>query len=83
MIRELRTQLGSDRVEVVERADRPSGRGYYEGFCFKAFPTFQDTTFEVADGGFVDWTRKLVGSEKERSLISGIGLDRLALFGTS
>ncbi|MDP9295928.1 MAG: hypothetical protein M3O88_04430 [Actinomycetota bacterium] len=66
-------------MEVVDRPDRPSGRGYYEGFCFKAFPTFGDVTYEVGDGGFIDWTRRLVESEKERLLISGIGLDRLAL----
>ena len=75
----VRVDLESDSVEVVERPERPSGRGYYEGFCFKAFPTLGGDTFEVADGGFVDWTRKLVGSEKERVLISGVGLDRLAL----
>jgi len=71
--------LSTDRVEVVDRPDRPSGDGYYEGFCFKAFPTFQGEQIEVADGGFVDWTRKLVGSEKERLVISEIGLDRVAM----
>jgi hypothetical protein len=79
MIDELRAQLAGDRVDVVDRPDRPSGRGYYEGFCFKAFPIFGDVTFEVGDGGLVDWTRGLVESEKERLLISGMGLDRLAL----
>jgi hypothetical protein len=79
LIGHLREVLATDGVEVVERPDRPSGNGYYEGFCFKAFPTFQGEPFEVADGGFVDWTRKLVGSEKERLLISGIGLDRVAM----
>ena len=78
LIGHLREALTTDRVEIVDRPDRPSGNGYYEGFCFKAFPTFQSEPIEVADGGFVDWTRKLVGSEKERLLISGIGLDRIA-----
>jgi hypothetical protein len=79
LVEQLRSALEDARVEVAERPDRPSGRNYYDGFCFKAFPTFGSETFEVADGGFVDWTRKLVGNEKERLLISGIGLDRLAL----
>jgi hypothetical protein len=78
LIGHLREALSTDRVEIVDRPDRPSGDGYYEGFCFKAFPTFQSEPIEVADGGFVDWTKKLVGSEKERLLISGIGLDRIA-----
>jgi len=33
----------------------------------------------VADGGHVDWTQQLVASRKERLMISGLGLDRLAL----
>jgi hypothetical protein len=79
LIDHLREALSTDRVEVVDRPDRPFGDGYYDGFCFKAFPTFQSEPIEVADGGFVDWTRRLVGSEKERLLISGIGLDRVAM----
>lgn len=33
----------------------------------------------IGDGGFVDWTQKLLGNKKERCLISGIGLDRLLM----
>jgi hypothetical protein len=33
---------------------------------------------EVGDGGFVDWTARLCGNRKERLLISGYGVDRLA-----
>jgi hypothetical protein len=33
---------------------------------------------DVGDGGFVDWTQRLLGNRKERLLISGIGIDRLA-----
>jgi hypothetical protein len=33
---------------------------------------------EIADGGFVDWTARLLGNRKERLMISGYGLDRLA-----
>ena len=78
-VADLAQELSTDDVEVVERPDRPGGRGYYGGFCFKAFPTLGSETFEVGDGGLVDWTRKLLGNEKERLLISGMGLDRLAL----
>lgn len=67
------------RVEVVERPEREAARGYYAGFCFKAFAVFAEETFEVADGGHVDWTQQLVPSRKERLMISGLGLDRLAV----
>ena len=33
---------------------------------------------EVADGGFTDWAARLAASGKERLLISGLGIDRLA-----
>jgi len=33
----------------------------------------------IADGGFVDWTQRLTGNRKERLLISGFGVDRLAI----
>lgn len=65
-------------VTVAERPDRPSGSGYYDRFCFKVFVTFGDHTLEIGDGGLVDWTQQLVASRKERCMISGLGLDRLA-----
>ena len=34
---------------------------------------------EIGDGGYVDWTQKMVNNKRERCLISGIGLDRLLL----
>ena len=33
----------------------------------------------MADGGFVEWTAKLVGNGKECLLISGFGIERIAL----
>ena len=41
------------------------------------------TLEEIGDGGFTDWTRQLAASNKERLLISGIGVDRLAAFAAS
>jgi hypothetical protein len=67
-----------DRVHVVDRPDRPSGRAYYDGFCFKVFIE-GDRPLEIGDGGLVDWTQHLVQSRKERLCISGLGLDRIAL----
>ncbi|WP_223167406.1 hypothetical protein [Nonomuraea sp. SYSU D8015] len=54
--------------------ERQSGRGYYTGLCYKIY----GNGLEVGDGGFVDWTARLLGNRKERLLISALGLDRLA-----
>jgi hypothetical protein len=66
-------------LECRDDDARASGRGYYQGFCFKVHARFGEQTFETSDGGVVDWTQRLVGSAKERCFISGIGVDRLAL----
>lgn len=65
-------------VTAVLDPDRPSGRGYYEGLCFKVMARLGDGWVEVGDGGFTGWTRELLSNRKERLLISGLGLDRLA-----
>ena len=66
-------------VSCIDDPERSSGRGYYRDFCFKVHAQFGADPFETSDGGCVDWTQRLVGSAKERCLISGIGIDRLAL----
>ena len=59
---------------------RTSGRGYYEGACFKIYATDRSgNEMEVGDGGLTDWTQKLISDRKERLLISGLGVDRLCL----
>ncbi len=68
-------------VVVAEVPDRRHGAGYYQGFCALASARFSDQTVEVADGGFVDWTAQWLSNGKERLLVSGVGLDRLALVG--
>lgn len=44
---------------------------YYQGLNFKICVN----GIEIVDGGFVDWTQKLLGNKKERLLISGTGID--------
>lgn len=64
---------------AVRDPDRTSGRGYYQGLCFKVMARFGGGELEeVGDGGFVGWTRELLSNRKERLLISGLGIDRLA-----
>jgi hypothetical protein len=66
-------------IQVVDAPERESGRSYYRGLCFKVYGVSGGAAaIEVGDGGFVDWTAKLLGNRKERLLISGYGLDRLA-----
>jgi hypothetical protein len=71
-------------VRVISDPTRESGRGYYSGLCFKVHgsTTLDSETYsgewEIGDGGFTDWTAKLLGNRKERLLVSGYGVDRLA-----
>ncbi|HEX4818322.1 MAG TPA: hypothetical protein VFV66_36755 [Nonomuraea sp.] len=61
-------------LDAAPDPGRESGRGYYTGLCHKIYAGGA----EVGDGGFVDWTARLLGNRKERLLISALGLDRLA-----
>ena len=58
--------------------NRETGRGYYTGACFHIYATnMAGTEFELIDGGFTTWTRQLLSNNKERLLISGLGIERL------
>jgi hypothetical protein len=72
--------LAAATCEVVADPARQSGRGYYRDLCFKINVPAGGELAEAGDGGFTDWTMQLVASGKERLLISGVGVDRLALF---
>lgn len=61
-------------LDVEVRLDRNRRGGYYTGICYKVY--VEDV--ELADGGCVDWTQSLLGNRKERALISGVGVDRVA-----
>jgi hypothetical protein len=71
-------ELSELPADIVTDADRASGRGYYRDICFKVNALVDGATTEIGDGGFTDWTAKLLASRKERLLISGYGLDRIA-----
>ena len=47
--------------------------------CFKAAAIVGGEWFEYGDGGLVDWGARLVGSAKERMMISGMSIDRIAI----
>ena len=66
-------ELGARDVDVrVTDAD-----GYYAPTRFE----IRAGETSIVDGGFVDWTQRLLSDRKERLLISGVGLERLALAG--
>jgi hypothetical protein len=65
-------------AEVVIDRERSSGRGYYRDLCFKVNVHSDGRPHEVGDGGFTDWTARLIANAKERLLICGLSTDRLA-----
>ena len=50
---------------------------YYQLLQFKVFVKKDGQSFDLADGGFVDWTQKLLQNKKHRCMISGIGIELL------
>ena len=72
-------ELAATSADTVIDRDRVAGHGYYRDVCFKVNALVNDMPAEIGDGGgFTDWTARLLASKKERLLISGYGLDRLA-----
>ena len=71
--------LAGDPVPVEVTADnaREAGRGYYRELCFKINVWAGEEWAEIGDGGFTDWIARLTASNKERLLISGVGIDRV------
>jgi hypothetical protein len=70
--------LASTQPSIVTDRDRATSRGYYRDLCFKVNALVDGKPAEIGDGGFTDWTARLLANQKERLLISGYGLDRLA-----
>ena len=55
---------------------RLEGLGYYTGLCLRVSPAASDgARYPIADGGFTDWTARLLQDNKERLLTSGIGTE--------
>lgn len=71
--------LESNGVTCEVWPERTEGHGYYPTVCFKLTVVNAREEVEVGDGGFVDWTRALLQNGKERLMISGLSLERLAM----
>jgi hypothetical protein len=48
---------------------------YYKGIQYKVDIRVNGKTYEIGDGGFVDWTQQMLQNKKERMLSTGIGFD--------
>ena len=71
-------QLKKEQRDLAITTEEPAtGNNYYKGIQFKVIIEIGSREREIADGGFVDWTQKLLGNNKERLLISGFGLSLL------
>jgi hypothetical protein len=62
-------------VTVAEDAARERARGYYDR---GAIGIHAGSGSEVGDGGFTDWTARLLSDAKERCLVSCAATERLA-----
>lgn len=57
---------------------RLTGLGYYDGPCFHIKANNKHgQSFMLADGGFTDWTKRLLSDGKERLLTSAVGTELL------
>jgi len=72
-------QYGEERsINVPLSIKAPNNENqYYKGLQFTIVTNINGREHYIGDGGFVDWTQQLLGSKKERLIISAIGLDRL------
>lgn len=62
---------------VISTGSSQKENQYYKGGQFTIKTVIEDKEYYIGDGGFVNWTQKMLGTKKERLLISAIGLDRL------
>ncbi len=77
---QLLSPIGSafERVECNMDDSRTTGKGYYLDLCFHIYGIDSSgRQRELADGGSVDWTQRLLSNAKERLVISGIGSERV------
>ena len=57
---------------------RLTGLGYYDGPCFHIkMKNDRGQSYMLGDGGFVNWTQRLLGNGKERLMTSAIGIELL------
>ncbi len=65
--------MGEAPITVISRPEKDNR--YYHGIQFKLDIRKKGQQFEIADGGFVDWTQQLLQNKKERMVTTGFGVD--------
>jgi hypothetical protein len=76
--KQLEAQLATLPEGMTLELEGPGeGTAYYSPVQFKFFTRLGDGEINLIDGGFVDWTQKLLPNRKHRLLISGAGTDLL------
>jgi hypothetical protein len=61
------------RITIVDTPEHETN--YYKGLQYKVNILMKGKTYEIGDGGFVDWTQQLLQNKKERMLSTGFGFD--------
>lgn len=56
---------------------RQAENEYYRGLRFKVYISLAGAAYDIADGGLVDWSRRILQDRKERMAISGMGTELL------
>jgi hypothetical protein len=70
--------VAGKKVELKIEKNSSFGKNYYSRLRFMIdVVNHKDQEFNYIDGGFADWTAKLLNNKKERLLTSGIGTDFL------
>ena len=63
-------------IQVSFDPHREAAKNYYGDICFRINLTNKSgESFDLVDGGFTDWTQKLLSNDKERLLTSGLGTE--------
>ena len=72
----LRKALEVLNGEVTMKIEKQSDVGdYYKTVRFRFFLQHKGDEVNLSDGGFVDWTQKLIPNKKHRMIISGVGTE--------
>lgn len=66
-------------TEIEFSVDKNENWAYYTNIRFQIFLSDTEAEYFIVDGGFTDWTQKLLGNKKERFLISGLGSERFMM----
>ncbi|WP_028788058.1 hypothetical protein [Terrimonas ferruginea] len=69
--------MATSQSTPVDLINTDSPHDYYKGCQFKVCIKIDGNEIEIADGGFTDWSALLLQDKKQRTLISGLGLEYL------